>query len=275
MVSVIEILKMRKEDGGTFPSIQSETRWQDPSGIETVQECDEIINKYLNQSERAWVAQQWHTYLRISKYIDRLRQMRQERWGDDIGMCSHPDISIRSKAINPVISNKKIDYEKSLKRIDNTIQTVEERYSTKKKGMALYSAKWAFDITRVYLTAVKTHLTRRGYVFSSTAGSVDDKYSPHEKTWTFRHSNSNDIISLVMLKDKQWVFDIFHNGSRTNYMVMNQSRIGSSGQGVPISMRSKDFSGIYTSSEARAYKSNWRRAMRWIYSIPSITVIGK
>lgn len=238
----------------------------------------ERVQYYTQMMDHATMAGDGLTYKRMRNYLRRLRQIRDERFpGMTVMIQAGPNgqkVKWPQEGQTPVppavasLLDEGIDWEKELKRIDTKIMSYEERaHLQKKHNISIYNSQWANRITQLYLREVRNTLSRKGYKFRSVAGTPDDRYSKHEKTWRFHHHHSGDIISLAMLKDNSWVFDIFHNGSRTGHMLMNQSRQGHKSQGVPISMRIKTFAGVYAPSEARTYKSNWRRAMRWIYQI--------
>ena len=243
-----------------------------PTGITTREKLEERVQSYMARRDKSFLTSQGHNYKRMRAFLARLREIRDQKFPKKTVLYlggPNPTDRIRwpNQDIAAKITPDGIDWEKELNRIDNHIITMEERaHFQKKHGISIYNTIWATRVTAMYLKAVRNALTRKGYQFHSKLGTPDDKYSKHEKSWRF-FNNSGDEVVLAMLKNNAWVFDVFHNKTRTGHMVMNQSRVGQKSQGVPISMRVKSFAGVYSPSEARAYKSNWRRTMKWIYQI--------
>ena len=265
---------------GKMQVIPGDDKRRCPTGVIDRDKLEDRVQNYLHRRDKSLLAQQGHNYKRMTQFLARLREIRdqkfprttvlyqagpdpdkKQRWPRDLPTGFGVPVTIAA-------TKDGIDWEKELARIDNRIVSMEERaHYQKKHGISIYNTDWATKITKMYLKAVRSALTRKGYQFHARVGSPDDRYSKHEKTWRFTNQASGDEIILAMLRNNAWVFDVFHNKTRTNYMIMNQSRAGQRSQGVPISMRIKTFAGVYSPSEARTYKSYWRKTMRWIYQL--------
>jgi hypothetical protein len=136
-----------------------------------------------------------------------------------------------------------------------------------KGNQSHWTVIWSRAETENWFDKARAILERKGFKYKEVRYAK--RHHPSfdlERAFVFHRirNDEHEHIIFVGLADFTWMFDFIVDGLRMPQFTMQPQERGSDLQGVPISMTSPSFTGIFSPYEGRQYQANWRRTLEYL-----------